>query len=207
LAGSVIPGPRMHPVLRFVISLGSVLLAGFTAQAKTLTIVTDFEGPHTPASIALMKKEFAGIMKDSGLNVEWLLPQEANETAVDNLVVVRFKGKCILEPVGYLYDERGPLAFTATSKGEVLPFSEVACDQVTSVMRSAMFGGDYNRADALLGRALARVVAHEVIHILTNSGEHGREGIARPAFSGRQLIEGTLPLMPEDLKRIQADHP
>jgi len=151
-----------------------------------------------------MKQEFAGIMKDSGLNVEWLSPEKANDSAFDNLVVVRFMGKCIFEPVGYLYDERGPLAFTSTSNGDVLPFSEVACDQVTSTMRTAMIGSDYSNADALLGRALARVVAHEVIHMLTKSGEHGHGGIARSAFSGRQLIDKTLPLLPEDLKRIQA---
>ena len=208
----------MHLASRRVILASSFLLAmlplapassaATPEHSKTLTIVADFQGPHTPASIALMKQEFAGIMKDSGLNVEWRSPQEASEAAVDNLVVVQFKGKCILEPVGYLYDERGPLAFTSTTNGDVLPFSEVACDQVTSVIRTAMFAGDYNHADALLGRALARVVAHEVIHMLTKSGEHGHAGIARSAFSGKQLIGEALPLFPEDLKRVQvADRP
>ena len=201
----------MHPAVRTLFLALSALActqAATPIHEATLTIVMDFEGPHTSASITQMKQEFAGIMKDSGLRVDWRLRAEANDMAFDNLVVVKFKGKCIFEPVGYLYDERGPLAMTHTSEGEVLPFSEVACGKVTSAMRSAMFGGDYNHADELLGRALARVVAHEVIHILSNSGTHGREGIAREAFSGRQLIGNNLRLSPEDLKRIQpADRP
>ena len=198
----------MNPVVRQIIfGLATLVQTSLAAvvpvRSSNLTIVMDFEGPHTSASIAQMQRESAGIMKDSGLQVDWRSREEASDLAFDNLVIVRFKGKCIFEPVGYLYDERGPLAMTHTSDGEVLPFSEVACDKVTTAMRSAMFGGDYNHADALLGRALARVVAHEVVDILSKSGAHGHDGIAREAFSGRQLIGNKLPLLPEDLKRIQ----
>jgi hypothetical protein len=55
-------------------------------------------------------------------------------------------------------------------------------------MRTAMYGDDYAKADLLLGRALARVMAHEFIHILRNSKNHDRVGIEKPAFSGTDLI-------------------
>ena len=38
-----------------------------------------------------------------------------------------------------------------------------------------MFGGDFGKADLLLGRALARVLAHEVVHMLSGSGDHGHD--------------------------------
>jgi hypothetical protein len=172
---------------------------------ETLTIVLDFKGPHSDKSIEEMKTELRSILGSTGLDLAWRSPEQAAASAVNNLVVVSFKGKCILEPVGYLYDERGPLAFTHTSDGEMLPFSEVACDTVTASVRSAMFKGDYSHADLLLGRALGRVVAHELVHILTHSSEHAKEGVQKEALSGNQLIADRLRLSEKDLLRLQHD--
>ena len=197
----------MHWVLRSLPV--AMLLAGLTVATgspKKLTIVVDFQGPYSARSVSEMQHELEDIMKESGLTFTWRGKKEAASAAYDNLVVVRFKGKCILEPVGYLYDERGPLAFTHTTDGELLPFSEVACDQVTATMRSAMFGGDYARADQLLGRALGRVVAHELIHILTRSNQHGHAGVAKPALSGQQLISEKLELESGDIYRLNSDN-
>jgi hypothetical protein len=151
-----------------------------------------------------MKREFEDIMKHSGLRFAWRLRAEAQRESFDNLVAVRFKGKCILEPVGYLYDERGPLAFTYSSDGALQPFSEIECDKVAASVRSAMWGGEFARSEMLLGRALARVMAHEMVHVFSNSAAHGREGIAKPALSGRQLIAPEFRLSRADLKRVHA---
>jgi hypothetical protein len=63
-------------------------------------------------------------------------------------------------------------------------------------------GCDFAYADLLLGRALGRVLAHEVVHILTRSGAHGHDGVAKTALSGTQLIAPELRLEPADLRRI-----
>jgi hypothetical protein len=188
-----------------------VLTLALSAPAATpvlskLTVVLDFKGPHSARSIQEMKNELRVILDGAGLELNWRSPEEATQSAVDNLVVVRFNGTCILQPVPYLYDERGPLAFTYTSAGELLPFSEVACDTVTASMRSAMVGGDYNKADVLLGRALGRVVAHELVHMLTRSADHSRAGIQKRALSGSELIADHLRLSQEDLLQLQQDH-
>ena len=158
------------------------------ASAGDVTIVLDFQGPHSDRSIGEMKREFEGIMKGSGLSFDWRLRSEAAGQSFANLVLVKFKGKCILEPVPYLYDERGPLAFTYSTDGALLPFSEVACDKITASVRTAMYGDDFAKADLLFGRALGRVVAHEFIHMLRNSKNHDREGVEKPALSGVDLI-------------------
>src|SRR5207302_3578919 len=117
-------------------------------------------------------------------------------------IVVRYKGKCVLDPVPYFYNERGPMAFTYSTDSVVQPFSEVACDKVITAVRSAMFGGDFGKADLLLGRALARVLEHEVVHMLSGSGDHGHEGVARKSLSGNRLITPELRWAPEDLERL-----
>jgi len=196
--------------MRFALSCVPLLVTlTMGARASTperLTVVLDFTGPHSARSIQEMKNELRVILDGAGLELDWRSPEEASQISADNLVVVRFNGTCILEPVPYLYDERGPLAFTHASAGEPLPFSEVACDTVTSSMRSAMVGGDYKKADLLLGRALGRVVAHELVHMLTRSAEHSRAGVEKKALSGSELIADHLRLSHQDLLKLQQDH-
>ena len=195
----------MLSVLRTFALFCGVAAFGYASSddPKTLTIVMDFDGPHSSGSVSAMKQELEGILQGSGLTLDWRIPSEAAHKDFDNLAVVRFRGNCILRPVGYLYDERGPLAYTHTSDGAMLPFSEVDCNTVTGLMRQAMYGRDYKQADLLLGRALGRVLAHELVHILTQSGQHSRDGIAQETLSARQLISETLPLSAEDIVRLR----
>jgi hypothetical protein len=190
--------------MRLVWICAFACLSAPSAFGEGITIVLDFQGPRSEPSIAEMKREFAGIMKDSALHFDFRWRSEASQETTSDLVLVRFTGKCVLDPVGYLYDERGPMAFTYSTDGVVQPFSEVACDKVTSAVRSAMAGGDFAKADLLLGRALGRVLAHEVMHILSKSGAHGRTGVAKTSLSGSQLIAPELLLGPADLERIHA---
>src|SRR5215469_13785260 len=97
--------------------------------AADLTIVLKFDGPHSDQSITEMKRELESIMKDSGLHLSWRRREEVEGESFPDLVVVRFKGKCLMEPTPFLYDERGPLAFTYTSGDTILPYSEVECDK------------------------------------------------------------------------------
>jgi hypothetical protein len=57
----------------------------------------------------------------------------------------------------------------------------------------------------LLGRALGRVVAHELVHMLTKSKQHGRDGVEKAALSARQLIAESLPLSIFDIDRLQQE--
>jgi hypothetical protein len=186
------------------ISAALVCAAAHAGFAEGVTIVLDFQEPQNQQSIAEMKREFAGIMKDSALTFDFKSRAEAGSLAFSNLVVVRLKGTCVLRPIPYLYDERGPLAFTYSTAGEVQPFTEVKCDQLTRSVQSAMSGGDFAHADLLMGRALGRVLAHEIVHMLTRSRAHGHEGVGRTALSGAQLIAPELHLAPEDLDRLAA---
>jgi hypothetical protein len=198
----------MHLRFRNVLQLAALALplAAESADAHRVTVVLDFQEPYSSDALAQMKREMQGLLKDAGVSLDWKTLQEAVGNDDGDMVVVRFNGKCILKPLSYLYyDERGPLAHTYSSDGKVLPFSEVSCDHVAASVRSALFGGDYAHADLLLGRALGRVVAHELMHVLTRSGEHEREGVCSEALSGKQLISETLPFCPQEVKRMQTE--
>jgi hypothetical protein len=175
--------------------------AGSLAAAE-VTVILDFEGPRSERSVDEMKRETQAIVKDSGLQLDWQTRTEAEHNSFPDLVVVRFKGRCIFRPAPYLYDELGPLAFTYATHGQLQPFSEISCDKVAASMRPAMHGGEFANADILMGRALGRVVAHELMHMVTRSGSHGRGGVGKAALSGKQLISGKLTLSRSDSERL-----
>jgi hypothetical protein len=63
--------------------------------------------------------------------------------------------------------------------------------------------GDQRRdGDRLLGRALARVMAHEIVHMIGKCSDHSDSGVFRHALSGRQLIAERLELDPQDIARL-----
>ena len=166
-------------------------------------MVTDFDGPHSDRSVQQMKRETEEIFKSAGVHLDWRSRDEAGRGSYENLVMVHFKGRCILEPVPILYDERGPYAFAYNSDGDVLPFSEVECDRLAASVYTAMWGDDFARSDYLMGRALGRVLAHELVHILTRSAAHGNEGVTQAALSGRDLIGAPLRLSRTDVERLR----
>ena len=195
-----------HVVISISVALGlAVSLAAGIQKSSVLTVILDFKGPHSPSAIKEMKRESGFILKTTGVQLDWRMLGQDPSASYSDLVVMSFKGTCEYEPAAPRYDELGPLAITRTTNGEVQPFGEVDCDSVINTARSAMSGIDYSRADMLIGRALGRVVAHELVHMLTKSGVHGTEGVEKPALSGRQLISGVLPLSLFDVDRLRQE--
>lgn len=168
-----------------------------------LTVILDFKGPYSRASLKEMERESGLVLHSSGLQLDWRMAGEARHASYSDLVVMTFKGACKFDPAPPIYDELGPLAMTRLVDGQVQPFGEVNCDRVVSTARSAMGGADYLRADLLIGRALGRVVSHELVHMITKSREHGAEGVEKSALSGIQLIAGNLRLSSFDIGRLR----
>src|ERR1035441_2853763 len=97
--------------MRLVWICAFVWLAVPSAFGEGITIVLDFQGPRSEQSVAEMKREFAGIMKDTAVRFDFRSRSQASQEALSDLVLVRFTGKYMLDPLAYLSDERGPMAF------------------------------------------------------------------------------------------------
>lgn len=170
-----------------------------------LTLVVEYETAPAPESLTEMRKELSGILEKTGLQVEWKLRSEIKlGDSLNDLAVIRLRGNCRMEAMPVVFDERGPLAFAHTTDGEILPFTEVVCDRVRGLTRSAMFGGEHARGNQLLGRAMARVVAHELYHVVAGEHQHDKEGITRSSLSGRQLIADHLDFSDKAAGRMPA---
>lgn len=176
------------------------------AATPDVTVVLDIKGAFSPGALRQMQKEANDIIGTSGIELGWRLRDDVSGGTFNDLVVLTFKGACVLDPTPPLHDELGPYAFTRVSNGEVQPFGEVDCDRVVNSVKGAMFGDDYSKSDLLMGRALGRVVAHELVHMLTKSGRHAHEGVYKASLSGKQLISASLPLTALDIDRLREEH-
>ena len=180
-------------------------VAAMPPSGADVTVIVNFQNTYSVPAVKAMKREVEQILKSTGVTLDWRTRDEAGSATFNDLVVMTFKGSCVFSPMPVVYDELGPYAITRTTGGEVQPFGEVDCDHVVSSLHTAMNGEDYAKADLLLGRALGRVVAHELVHMLTKSKQHGREGVEKAALSARQLIADSLPLSAFDIGRLQQE--
>jgi hypothetical protein len=173
------------------------------ATGASVTVVYQFAGPHSEKALQEMKEEVGAILKDSGIQVDWRDRTEVSSSdSFADLVVVKFRGVCKMDPTPSRDEESGPLAFTHTSEGSVLPFSEIECDRVRSSLRGAMTGKAYVWTDAMFGRAIARVVAHELYHVLARTESHAAKGVAQRALSGSELLGDQLELSQDELNNM-----
>lgn len=165
------------------------------ATPTQLTIVLDFEGRYSDESLAEMKRETAFILKEAGLVIDWRLRSGVGHDAFANLILVELKGECVADQSRRPQSVRGPLAFSHTTSTSVMRFADIQCDAVRRLVGSTN--------GLILGKALGRVLAHELWHILGNTFAHGENGVAQRALSVEQLISGRLDLDAADLGRFR----
>lgn len=198
----------MRSVAAWMISLALGCAPGATvaphAIPASLTVVFQFDGPHSEKSFQEMKQELGGILKDSGIQIDWReRDQVSSSESFSNLVVVKFRGVCKIDTAADGDAQPGPLAFTHTSDGAILPFSEVECDRVRSTLLRATPRQTNGHSEVVFGRALARVLAHELYHVLAGTPSHSRQGLTQRALSGSQLASDQLELDAAELDRMR----
>jgi hypothetical protein len=174
--------------------------------APPLTVVLDLRGArYQDRSIREMEVEAQRILSQAGLRLDWIRKEDVPQFAqFDSLVLFRFTGDCVAEPNPLMFDERGPLAFTSSTGDTVLPFGEVRCDRLRASLQRELRSADYERGDILMGRALGRVMAHEVYHMVTRNPGHTESGVAMRSLSAGELVRGDLSLDREAIERIHA---
>jgi hypothetical protein len=65
-----------------------------------------------------------------------------------------------------------------------MPYSEVKCDEVVKTVPA---GGALGQ-EAALGRAMGRVLAHELYHILARTTRHATDGLAKATQGFNDLV-------------------
>jgi hypothetical protein len=180
------------------------------AQAATpnVTVLVNFEKPHSAVSVESFRQELKDLLEPAGVTVELMLRSElGNYPEFSELVVFEMKGSCSMDvepmPLEPLYDERGPLAKSYSSDGQILHFGEVECDRVRQCLQRVMGRGMSQKDQAPFGTALGIVVAHEIYHMIAGEKAHTKSGLTKESLSARDLLNGgiSIPLTAREALR------
>jgi hypothetical protein len=172
----------MRPVYCALLILISVCAA---YPSVRVTVVLQFEDRYSERSVAEMKVEAQALVKDSGVVLSWRrMDQLSSSQSFPRMVVVRLRGVCEIGlPVPPASTEPLTLGFTYILGGEPSPFSDIECDRIRSSLAAQP-----DRGDLAFGRALGRVLAHELHHVIDRTRRHTAKGYARESLSAAELV-------------------
>jgi hypothetical protein len=183
---------RSAPALILCVAIFGAALLRASPPSTPVTAVVLPDGRYSKVAIREMAREAAHILKDSGVSLRWHLGIPLQ--SIDGLlVVVKLLGHCDMDG-SQVFLVPGPLGWAHESNGTILPFTDLACDNLRGAVQSAIAGGNQLGGNVLLGRAMGRVLAHELYHIVADTSYHGHAGVAQSALTPRELTSGPLEL-------------
>jgi hypothetical protein len=192
------------------------LLAGvFPGRSETrgatfapITLYTQFQQAPSEDVLDALRDEVESIMAPIGLRFEWrdLVNAGGHEVSAE-LAVISFKGKC--DTVGLMPHSKfaGALGWTHVSDGQILPFTDVSCDRVREFTQSELLSYRGDDRNEKYGRALGRVLAHELYHIFANTTRHGSGGVSKESYSVQDLLSDDFQFQAKESRMLQANRP
>jgi hypothetical protein len=186
--------------LLVVATFGAILLSPLSGETRwaggdnlppRIGIFLDFDREPSPAAIQDMENEVGNLLAETGARFSWLmLHKDARPQTFDDLAVLRFLGNCHMPKLGLL-PAGGTLTLGSTqvTSGHVTPYSSVQCDEITATIASLLESVSEPDRQIAFRRALGRVVAHELYHILARTIRHTPAGISRGLQSPIDLIK------------------
>ncbi len=165
---------------------------GRDARLAPITLYTQFQQQPTPALMETVEDELDGIMSPMGIHFDWHSLADAGGRVSSQLAVIHFKGECNAENLRPESGFPGPLGWTHITDGEILPFIDVNCDGLRIFLQRELIGIPIAAREEAYGRAMARVLAHELYHLLARTKVHASSGIAKAAYSVGELLSQSL---------------
>ena len=175
------------------------------AQPPAITVYTQFENTPSAVSASTMRQDLEAIMDPMGLQFTWrdLRGSSGSEVSVE-LVVVSFKGTCQMTDALPPNGESGALGWTHMSDGAILPFSDVDCDKIRRFIASEVRSLDSQQREIVYGRAVGRVLAHELYHVFSNTTRHAAWGVAKAFYTAHDLVSDEFHFQEKDNRALRA---
>ena len=178
------------------------------AMFAPITLYMQFQQAPPEGVLQALQDEVESIMAPIGLRFEWrnLAQTQGHEVSAE-LAVVTFKGRCDI--AGLMTHSRfeGALGWTHVSDGQILPFTDVYCDLVREFVQSGLLTFRTGNREERYGRALGRVLAHELYHIFANTTRHGSEGVAKESYSVQDLLSDDFQFQAKESRMLQSNRP
>jgi hypothetical protein len=177
--------------------------------AAPITLYMSFQQEAPPTAVLdAIQEEVESIMTPIGLRFEWrkLSNQSSREVSAE-LAVVTFKGRCDTGGLRAQGKFSGALGWTHVSDGDILPFTDIGCDRVREFVQRALMAVSADDRQESYGRALGRVLAHELYHIFGNTTRHGSWGVAKECYTVQDLIGETFHFQDKESRLMRSNRP
>ena len=152
-------------------------------------LYTIFKVEPPPAIMEYIRDELASIMSPMGFHIEWRsLSEEVGYPEAVKLAVITFKGHCDASGNLPVFRNGGVLGLTHISDGAILPFSEVDCDAIRASIQKGLSMRYSDNRPKIFGRAVARVLAHELYHVFARTSKHRSCGLGKSTYTETELL-------------------
>ena len=166
-----------------------------------MELLTQFDQRPSTSVVRAMEREIDALYRDVPVSIGWHeLSGYHSRVIAPRLVFIYFKGDCRAPRLPPRQSMEG-LALAGISRvdGRMLPVVTVDCDRTAGYIWPSMSGAARANGDAAFGRALARVLAHELYHYLTGAAKHTRSALFRASIPASSLLSRELRFMPEEV--------
>jgi hypothetical protein len=176
------------------------------ARFAPITLYTQFE-QAVPADVQeALREEVESIMAPIGLRFEWRdLGKTAGHEVSAELAVISFKGRCNATGLKARSRFEGALGWTHVSDGQILPFTDISCDRVREFTQPGLLAFRLEDRAARYGRALGRVLAHELYHIFAHTMQHGSMGVAKESYNMKDLLADDFQFQARESRMLQTN--
>jgi hypothetical protein len=171
-----------------------ILAANSLPAANPATLGLVFrQGPAVPSAVLQHFESETALdvrrtLRGGNLVLAWRDASSSSPSeSFDVLIVLAFRGDCTTFMPKSLSGS-GPLGWTSTSDGRVLPFIEIDCDRVKTVLMASDAWPHSVIPAGLLGRALSHVALHEIYHVLSGRKHHDAQGLFKAEYSPADLL-------------------
>jgi hypothetical protein len=192
--------------LLFVILSAARADSGVPAS-DVLEVYIKGQEASTPDVLAAMNRELNALMETARYRVMWRgAADPPSSTGAEHLVIVELRGVCMAQfatvaskPLSWTI----PLASSSVVDGKVLPFTWVDCTALNRFLAPVASAKPKAAQDDLYGRSMARLLAHELYHVLAQTDDHAPAGIAKARFSPADLLADHLDFETVALDRLR----
>jgi hypothetical protein len=164
-------------------------LPGTAVPVVPVTLYVDFQQDAPPAVVDAIKREVNALMAPAGLRFDWRpLADFKPERVSVAVAVAHFESRCDLAGLQMRGNAKGSLGWTEISDGTILPFMHVDCERTRTFLQSRLLGHRAEDRESIFGRALGRVLAHELYHVFAETARHAEQGAAKEEYTVADLV-------------------
>jgi mono/diheme cytochrome c family protein len=176
-------------MIRNLLVLGLLAVSLTPGQIGPAALYCKFEHKPPASVFQSVQEEVALLLAPDNLHFEWIMMPSSGDRAWTELAIIQFSGQCESLPFASNSFHQQALGWTDVRQGETLPFAHVDCDAIRDFVLKPLLERPPQLRVKLLGRAIGRVTAHELLHIFSRAVAHSGHGVDRSNLTASELLD------------------